>query len=242
MMAATQDESAMGIDPGEIADRLAQVRQRIDDAARAAGRAPRDVRLVAISKFQPLVAVQAAVAAGQVDFGENRAQELVSKLPDAPDGVRWHFVGRLQRNKARLVVGEVDLIHSVDRVSLAETVSAQAVARGIVQRVLVQVDVAEEERKGGSPPDQVLPLLQRSAELDGVQAIGLMTIPPIASDPAAMFERLRALRARLLPTFPQLTELSMGMSADLEVAVASGATIVRVGTAIFGPRPRNPVM
>lgn len=242
MMAATQDESAMGVDPGDIADRLAQVRQRIDDAARAAGRAPRDVRLVAISKFQPLVAVQAAVAAGQVDFGENRAQELVSKLPDAPHGVRWHFVGRLQRNKAKLVVGQVDLIHSVDRVSLAETVSAHAVARGIVQRVLVQVDVAGEERKGGSPPDQVLPLLQRSAELDGVQATGLMTIPPIDSEPAAMFERLRALRARLLPTFPQLTELSMGMSADLEVAVASGATIVRVGTAIFGPRPRNPVM
>lgn len=239
MMAATQDEPDMGVDPGDIAGRLARVRQRVDDAARAAGRNPRDVRLVAISKFQPLAAVQAAVTAGQVDFGENRAQELVSKLPDAPDGVRWHFVGRLQRNKAKLVVGRVDLIHSVDRVSLAETVAAQAVARGIVQRVLVQVDVAGEERKGGSPPDQVLPLLQRSAGLEGVRVTGLMTIPPIDSDPAAMFERLRALRARLLPTFPQLTELSMGMSADLEVAVASGATIVRVGTAIFGPRPRN---
>lgn len=239
MMAATEDAPDMGVDPGDVAGRLARVRQRVDDAARAAGRNPRDVRLVAISKFQPLAAVQAAVTAGQVDFGENRAQELVSKLPDAPDGVRWHFVGRLQRNKAKLVVGRVDLIHSVDRVSLAETVSAQAAARGIVQRVLVQVDVAGEERKGGSPPDQVLPLLQRSAGLAGVRVTGLMTIPPIDSDPAAMFERLRALRARLLPTFPQLTELSMGMSADLEVAVASGATIVRVGTAIFGPRPRN---
>jgi pyridoxal phosphate enzyme (YggS family) len=239
MMAATQDEPMVGVGPGDIPDRLTRVRRRIDDAARAAGRDPRDVRLVAISKFQPLAAVQAAVAAGQSDFGENRAQELASKLEDAPDGVRWHFVGRLQRNKAKLVVGHVDLIHSVDRVSLAETVSAQAVDRDIVQRVLVQVDVAGEERKGGCPPEQVPALLARIADLPGVHADGLMTIPPIDADPAAMFERLRALRARLLPTFPQLTELSMGMSADLEVAVASGATIVRVGTAIFGARPRN---
>lgn len=239
MIAATQDDPDMDIDPGDIAGRLARVRQRIDGAARAAGRDPRGVQLVAISKFQPLAAVQTAVVAGQVDFGENRAQELVSKLPDAPDGVRWHFVGRLQRNKAKLVVGQVHLIHSVDRVSLAETVSAHAVGHDIVQQVLVQVDVAGEERKGGCPPDQVPALLERMAELDGVRAAGLMVIPPIDGDAAAMFERLRALRARLLPTFPQLAELSMGMSADLEAAISHGATILRVGTAIFGARPHN---
>jgi hypothetical protein len=137
------------------------------------------------------------------------------------------------------VVGQVDLIHSVDRISLAETVSAQAVTSDVVQQVLVQVDVAGEERKGGCPPDQVPALLERIGALDGVRATGLMTIPPLDGDPAPMFERLRALRARLLPTFPQLTELSMGMSADLEVAIAHGATIVRVGTAIFGARPHN---
>jgi len=235
MMAATQDGPAVDA----VADRLGRVRERIAGAARAAGRRSQDVRLVAISKFQPLAAVSAAAAAGQVDFGENRAQELVSKLADGPDDVRWHFVGRLQRNKVKLVVGEVDLIHSVDRISLAETVSAQAVARDVVQQVLVQVDVAGEERKGGCPPDQVSALLERIGALDGVRATGLMTIPPLDGDPAPMFERLRALHARLLPTFPQLTELSMGMSADLEVAIAHGATIVRVGTAIFGARPHN---
>jgi len=235
MMAATQDGAAVDA----VAERLARVRERIAGAARAAGRRSQDVRLVAISKLQPLAAVHAAAAAGQVDFGENRAQELVSKLADGPDGVRWHFVGRLQRNKVKLVVGQVDLIHSVDRISLAETVSAQAVTSDVVQQVLVQVDVAGEERKGGCPPEQVPALLERIGALDGVRATGLMTIPPLDGDPAAMFERLCALRARLLPTFPQLTELSMGMSTDLEVAIAHGATIVRVGTAIFGARPHN---
>jgi hypothetical protein len=238
-MAKAPEGGTTEVDVDGIAGRLAQVRRRIAGAAHQVGRQPADVRLVAISKFQPVAAIAAAAAAGQMDFGENRAQELDAKFAAAPSGVRWHFVGRLQRNKVKLVVGQVDLIHSVDRISLAETVSAQAVTSDVVQQVLVQVDVAGEERKGGCPPDQVPALLERIGALDGVRATGLMTIPPLDGDPAPMFERLRALRARLLPTFPQLTELSMGMSADLEVAIAHGATIVRVGTAIFGARPHN---
>jgi len=236
-MGTAHDSRAAHTQAG-IADRLTAVRARIAAAARRVDRDPGEVRLLAISKFQPVTAVRAAVAAGQHDFGENRAQELVAKLDEAPAGARWHFVGRLQRNKVKQVVGRVELIHSVDRMSLAEAIAASAAAGGLLQRVLIQVDVAGELQKGGCAPDDVPALLERIGELDGIEAVGLMTIPPVDADPAAMFERLRALRARLLPSFPELIELSMGMSADVEAAVAHGATIVRVGTAIFGPRPR----
>lgn len=235
-MAVADDRGLADIAPDVIAMRLADVRQRIADAAQAAGRDPDEVRLVAISKFKPVAAVTAAAAAGQVDFGENRVQELVSKLDAVPTGLRWHFVGRLQRNKVKQIVGRVELIHSVDRVSLAETISTQATRSDVVQSVLVQVDVAGEERKGGCAPAEVPRLLEHIGDLRGIRAIGLMTIPPIAAEPAAMFARLRALNARAIVDYPALTELSMGMSADIEAAVAHGATLVRVGTAIFGAR------
>jgi hypothetical protein len=238
-MMATADGGEPVDARSDIAARLAQVRARIDDAARAAGREPSDVRLIAISKFQSTDAIRAAFAAGQVEFGENRAQELVAKLAGAPSGARWHFVGGLQRNKVKQVVGQVELIHSVDRVPLAEAIAAQASRSDLHQRVLVQVNVAGEQAKGGCAPGALPALLTRIAELDGVSAVGLMTIPPLAAEPTAMFERLRALRARHAASFPELVELSMGMSADLEAAVGAGATIVRVGTAIFGARPRN---
>jgi PLP dependent protein len=238
MTTTAYDSGAASPDTG-IARRLADVRERIAAAARRAGREPAELRLLAISKFQPVEAVRAALAAGQTEFGENRAQELAEKLPEAPPGARWHFVGRLQRNKVRLVVGRVELIHSVDRVSLAKAVSAQAARHDMHQRVLVQVDMAGEPQKGGCAPDDVPSLLDHISRLDGVSAVGLMTIPPLDADPVPVFERLRALGARHAQAFPELVELSMGMSADLEAAVAHGATIVRVGTAIFGPRPRN---
>jgi hypothetical protein len=221
----------------DIAGRLEAVRERIAGAAHRAGRDPSEIRLLAVSKFQPMTAIRAAVAAGQLDFGENRAQELDAKLADAPAGVRWHFIGRLQRNKVKQIVGGVELIHSVDRARLAEAIATQARARNLHQQVLVQVNIAGEARKGGCAPGAVPVLLERIGELDGVSAVGLMTMPPLDADAAAMFERLRALRARLASDFPQLTELSMGMSADLEAAVAHGATIVRIGTAVFGARP-----
>jgi pyridoxal phosphate enzyme (YggS family) len=236
-MMATADDSAEANADSGIPGRLAEVRARIARAARQAGREPGDVRLVAISKFQPLSAIRAAFTAGQMDFGENRAQELDTKLVEAPAGARWHFVGGLQRNKVKQVVGRVELIHSVDRVPLAEAIAAHAGRHDLCQRILIQVDVAGELHKGGCTPEQVPVLLERIAQLDGVSAVGLMTIPPIDADPATMFARLRALHARYVSGFPDLIELSMGMSADLEAAVAHGATIVRVGTAIFGARP-----
>lgn len=226
-----------GVDRAAIARRLAAVHARIARAAHAAGRPPDSVRLVAVSKFQPVAAIAAAVDAGQTEFGESRAQELARKLPDAPAGARWHFVGRLQRNKVAQVVGHVDLVHSVDRVSLADAIAKRARQRGLDQRVLVQVDVAGEVRKGGCAVDDLPTLLAHVARSDGVTATGLMTIPPLHADPAPVFADLARLRTRAVVDHDALTELSMGMSADLETAVAHGATIVRVGTAIFGERP-----
>lgn len=233
-MAPARDDQCV-----DVADRLAAVRRRITAAAGAAGRDPDDVLLVAVSKFQPLSAIRAAVAAGHTTFGENRAQELAAKLDDAPPQARWHFVGRLQRNKVKQVVGRVEMIHSVDRARLAEAIADQARRDHVEQRVLVQVDLAGEEGKGGCAPADLPALLERIAGLEGLRAVGLMTIPPLEADPAPMFARLADLRVRLAHAHPDLVELSMGMSADLEAAVAHGATIVRVGTAIFGARPRN---
>lgn len=223
---------------GEVSSRLRAVRARIAAAARAAGRDPADIRLVAISKFHPLEKIAAAHAAGQVDIGESRAQELDAKLAsDPPPGVRWHFVGRLQRNKVGMVAGRVVLIHSVDRPRLADAVASHMQSLDGIQDVLIQVNVVGEERKGGCAPADLPALAERIAVLDGVRAVGLMTIPPLDGDPGAVFAQLRAMRSRLAAEHPSVRELSMGMSGDLEAAVVAGATIVRVGTAIFGPRP-----
>lgn len=231
------DADAGPITAAQVPQRLAAVRDRIADAARAAGRDPAAVTLVAISKFQPLSKIRAAVAAGQRDIGESRAQELDDKLAsDPPPDVRWHFVGRLQRNKVKTVAGRVALIHSIDRARLLDAVGAHMRGTGRRQDVLLQVNVAGEERKGGCAPQDVAALAARTAEHEGVRAVGLMTIPPLDGDAATVFAQLRALRDELAPRYPALRELSMGMSGDLEQAVRAGATIVRVGTAVFGPR------
>lgn len=237
MMATAMDDAGDG---GPVAGRLVAVRRRIAIAARAANRQPGDVRLVAVSKFHSVERIRAAYAAGQVEFGESRAQELDAKLADdPPPELRWHFVGRLQRNKVRLVAGRVVLIHSVDRIRLAESIADHMASVGGSQDVLIQVDVTGEQRKGGCRPEDLWELAERIAELSGVRATGLMTIPPLDGDPAAVFARLRALGAQVATSHPELVELSMGMSGDLEVAIANGATIVRVGTDVFGARPRT---
>jgi hypothetical protein len=195
---------------------------------------------VAVSKFHPLERIRAAYAAGQLEFGESRAQELDAKLADDPPAeLRWHFVGRLQRNKVRLVAGRVVLIHSVDRIRLAESIADHMASVGGNQDVLIQVNVTGEQRKGGCRPEDVEDLADRIAVLPGLTATGLMAIPPLDGDPDAVFARLRALRAQVVTSHPGVMELSMGMSGDLEVAIANGATIVRVGTDVFGPRPRT---
>ncbi len=233
--------------PG-LADRLAAVQARIHAACRAAGRDPASVQLVAASKTRSAAEVAAAIAAGQTLFGENRAQELRDKSQALRvDAVppTWHFIGALQSNKVRYVVGTAALIHSVDRLSVAEAISrrAQLLAdrgelRGPV-RVLIQVDIGREASKGGVAPEAALELAATVHALPQVEVAGLMCIPPPVDRPedaAPHFRALAALAAAGRDQGLPLHELSMGMSHDHEVAVRCGATLVRVGTAIFGPR------
>jgi pyridoxal phosphate enzyme (YggS family) len=225
----------------DIAAGLARVRARIAEAERAAGRAPGAARLVAVSKRMTADDVRAALAAGQVDLGESYGQELRDKrqaLAGEPVPPRWHFIGPLQANKVKYVAGHVALVHSVDSVELLEELER----RGADQACLVQVNVAGEAQKRGVAPAALPALLDRFATLAHLRCEGLMTVPPLTEDPALArphFAALRALRDREAATARpnvDLRELSMGMSHDLEVAVAEGATLVRVGTAIFGAR------
>lgn len=227
----------------DIARNLATLQERIARAARAAGRRPEEITLVAVSKTHPPEAIRAAWAAGQRDFGENYAQELARKREALSDlqGVRWHFVGALQSNKARYVVPGAALLHAVDRPSVAEALDRRARAAGAVVEVLLEVNVGDEQSKAGVPPGEVEALLEALSPFEAVRVRGLMCIPP-PGDPARSrdgFRVLRALRDRLAPQHPGLELLSMGMSDDFEVAIAEGATHVRVGTAIFGERPRR---
>ncbi len=222
-----------------IAARLAAVRARITAAAHAAGRSPDDVTLVAVSKFHPVAAVAEAAAAGATDFGENYVQELLGKQADAP-GLRWHFIGRLQRNKARMIAGKVALIHALDSLELAAEIGKRAAAAGAEQAVLLAVNAAGEASKGGVALADLGALVTACAALPGLRVDGFMTMPPPDVDPAPYFQALRAARDTLATAARPLSILSMGMSDDLEVAIAHGATHVRIGTAIFGPRPPSP--
>lgn len=228
----------------DLAERLADVRARIARAATRSGRAPGEVRLVAVSKTYPIDCVRAAVAAGQQDFGENRVQEALQKVEASRDlGVRWHLIGYLQSNKARRAASSFSHIHSIDRLDLLEAVDRAAQDAGVAPDVLVQVDLARETTKHGAPVAQVRPLLAAAARCGAVRLVGLMLLPPFLEDTEQVrpyFRRLRELRDQvvtegLVPP-AMVRELSMGMSHDFEVAVEEGATMVRVGTAIFGPR------
>ena len=219
----------------DIAANLARVRERIARAAERAGRRPEDVLLVGVSKTVEVERIRAAVAAGLPALGENRVQEAREKIAALGRPVPWHLVGHLQTNKVRDALPLFDLIHSLDRLELARELDRRARQRGQAVRTLLQVNVAGEATKGGFAPDQVDAALEALAGLDGVRVEGLMTIPPPAEraeDARRWFRALAALGKRL-----GLPHLSMGMSADFEVAIEEGATIVRVGTAIFGPRP-----
>lgn len=221
-------------------ERLRDVEARVHAAAVRAGRDPADVRLVAVSKTMPVEAVREAYAAGARVFGENYAAELAAKRDatrDLPD-LRWHMIGHLQRNKVKLVTG-IDLLHTVDDPRLVAALAAHAPEGGEALRVLVQVSLAGEEQKSGATPDEVPALLEAIRATRGrVVVRGLMTMPPFTDDPETVrpvFRDLRALRDRLGGA-ESLPELSMGMSGDFEVAIEEGATLVRVGTAIFGAR------
>lgn len=223
----------------DIAGRVARVRSRVAAAAERAGRRGDDVLIVAVSKTFPAAAVVAAADAGITDVGENRAQELVAKARDVGDRVRWHFVGRLQTNKVRHVVGIASLIHSLDGAQLAEAIGRRAQARGIVQDVLVEVNVSSESSKTGVPLDAALEVARTSDAVEGVRVLGLMTIPSWPEDPEDSRDAYRSLArtsAHLRRDLPDARHLSMGMTRDFEVAIEEGATIVRVGEALFGER------
>jgi PLP dependent protein len=221
---------------GAVAGHLSEVRERVAAAARSAGRQPDTVTLVVVTKEVGVDGVRAAIAAGASDLGENRAQDLVTKaeaLADDEDArksksvLRWHFIGRLQRNKVRIAAPHVALWQSIDRFELAVEVGHRAPGAA----VLVQVNVTGEAQKGGCSPDEAEALVD-VCRAHGCHVEGLMTVPPAVGDPRPVFARLRRMTDDL-----QLRVCSMGMSGDFELAITEGATMVRVGGAIFGPRP-----
>jgi pyridoxal phosphate enzyme (YggS family) len=226
--------------PQFSAERLESVLARIDAAARRSGRDPASVTLLAVSKQHPAEAVRAAAAAGQRHFGENYPQEALAKIESLRDlPLDWHFIGQLQANKTRDVAQAFQWVHTVDRAKVAERLSAQRPHDAGPLDVLLQVRLAEEYGKGGIEPAQVPALAEIVAGLPRLRLRGLMCIPPPQEDEALQHEPFRRLRELLLElnrAGHSLDTLSMGMSADLEAAVAEGATIVRVGTAVFGPR------
>ena len=224
-----------------IARRLQEVRYRIAAACARARRDPASVTLVAVSKTVPVEAVREALAAGQAVFGENRVQEAVAKIDQLGPRARWHLVGHLQRNKARHAVGRFELIHSVDDAELARELDRRAGAAARVQPVLVQVNLSREPTKTGTEEEGLAPLVDAVAALDHLDLRGLMTIPPpveVAEASRPWFAKLREVRDRAaVRVGRELPDLSMGMTDDFEVAVEEGATLVRVGRAIFGERP-----
>lgn len=221
---------------------LEAVRARIAEAARRAGRDPAAITIVAVTKGHPIAAAREALAAGLPDIGENRVQEALEKMeawPDAP--VRWHLIGHLQRNKAKHAVGRFALIHSLDSVRLAEAVEKEGAAAGLVQDVLVEVNVVREPQKSGVAPEQAELLVARVASLPHLKLCGLMTMAPLTGAVALQretFQGLRELRDRLTVDLrlSTLNVLSMGMSNDFEIAVEEGATMLRLGTVLFGER------
>ena len=226
-----------------VAVRLAAVRARIDAAARGAGRDPSSVRLVAVSKTFPIDAVREACAAGQHDFGENRVQEALEKVAASPDlDLRWHLLGHLQTNKARKAAPAFAMIQSLDSVELLRKLDAAAAESGRSPELLVQVDLAGEATKYGARPEDVPPIFEAASRCTAATVVGVMTLPPIPDHPEdarPWFRRLQELRQQWLASgvpASMLREVSMGMSGDFEVAIQEGATIVRVGTAIFGSR------
>ncbi len=223
----------------EVADRLEQVRARIEQACNDAGRASHEVRIIAVSKRHSPEAIRAAYAAGHRDFAENYVQELSAKASELADlsEIRWRFVGHLQRNKAKDVAAVGCAVDTVDSERTAKALAARAQQLGRCLDVMIQVNVAAEQQKSGCAVTQLQALADSVRALHGLDLVGLMTIPPLADDPEHSrphFRELRQLAEKL-----SLNEVSMGMSADLEVAVQEGATMVRVGTAIFGPRPER---
>lgn len=223
-----------------VFEKLTRVRERILTAARRVGRDPEQIKLVAVTKNKPVEVIREALSCGITRLGENRAQELLHKAADLPPAVEWHFIGHLQTNKVRKIIDKVALIHSLDRWSLAEAISREACEANRLVRVLVQVNVAGEETKYGLSPQEVGDFISETARLQGLEVCGLMTVAPWCENPEEVrpvFRKLRKMACGLKQIQGvKLDTLSMGMTGDFEVAVEEGATILRIGTAIFGAR------
>lgn len=225
-----------------ITENLEQVRKNIIEACRAVNRDPNEVTLISVSKTKPVSMLQEAYDAGSRDFGENKVQEIMDKYPQLPSDIRWHMIGHLQRNKVKYIVDKVALIHSVDSLRLAETIENEAAKHNVTVPVLIEVNVAQEESKFGLKTEEVLSLVESIAALPHINIKGLMTIAPYVEDPEenrGIFRELKKLSVDIATkniNNVSMSVLSMGMTGDYQVAVQEGATMVRVGTGIFGER------
>jgi len=227
----------------DLESNIKNINNRIKEAAKRVGRDPDDIKLVAVTKRVEPERIKQALNLGFNRFGENYAQEFRDKskiLEDvAEDAIEWHFIGQLQKNKVKYIIGKVELIHSLDSLSVAREINKRAGTMDIKVPVLIEVDTGGEESKGGIAPAQLQGFLNELRALSSIEICGLMTMPPYFNNvemARPYFSRLREIRDDLLPNFPRLKELSMGMSGDFEVAIEEGATIIRVGSAIFGER------
>ena len=225
-----------------ITENLEQVRKNIEEACRAVNRDPGEVTLISVSKTKPVSMLQEAYDAGSRDFGENKVQEIMDKYPQLPSDIRWHMIGHLQRNKVKYIVDKVALIHSVDSVRLAETIDKEAEKHGVIANILIEVNVAKEESKFGLMPEEVPEFVEKIAGFPHIHVKGLMTIAPFVENPEEnrpIFAHLRKLSVDIAKkNIDNITMsiLSMGMTNDYQVAIEEGATMVRVGTGIFGAR------
>ena len=225
-----------------VIENLKKVEDKITAACLRAGRAREDVTLIAVSKTKPENMVEEAYSVGQRDFGENKVQEICRKIEVLPQDIRWHMIGHLQRNKVRQVVGKACMIHSVDSLRLAEAISQEAVKQDSIVPVLIEVNVAQEESKFGVTTEETIALIEAAAKLPHISIRGLMTIAPFVEDPEEnrpIFRKLKQLSVDIAAkniNNVTMSVLSMGMTNDYEVAIEEGATMVRVGTGIFGER------
>jgi pyridoxal phosphate enzyme (YggS family) len=222
-----------------------KVIENISAACKKAGRETGSVTLIAVSKTKPAEDIQEIYDAGQREFGENKVQELTAKEPVLPQDIKWHLIGHLQTNKVKYIADKVEMIHSVDSLKLAETISKEAVKHGTEVKILIEVNVAEEESKFGVKVNEALPLITQAALLPGIHICGLMTIAPFVDDPEEnrpVFRKLKQLSVDIASKNidnVSMSVLSMGMTNDYMIAVEEGATHIRVGTAIFGERQYN---
>lgn len=225
-----------------VAENLKTIRERVDAACERAGRRPEGVALIAVSKTKPLSMLQEAYEAGARDFGENKVQEILEKYPEMPEDARFHMIGHLQTNKVKQVVGKAVLIHSVDSLHLAEKIEQEAAKRDLTADILLEVNVAREESKFGLMLEEVIPLLEEVKNLPHVRVRGLMTIAPNVENPEENRKHFKKLYQLYVDIKSKnidngtMSVLSMGMTGDFEVAVEEGATMIRVGTGIFGSR------